>query len=166
MNKQLRSFTLAEMIVVMLLTAIVIGMAYEVFQVVSKSYRSFSEKSEKVNDVERLEHWLGRDFLRSEAISNGTRELRMVIGGDTVSYRFTETAVIRQGLRIDSIPFQTGGIQTAFRGIPSPAGDQMVPADELKFKIVLEKQEILEYFYKLYSAEQLINLTHGIDRHQ
>ncbi|MFD0766148.1 type II secretion system protein J [Mucilaginibacter lutimaris] len=166
MNKQLRSFTLVEMIVVMLLTAIVIGMAYEVFRIVSESYRSFAEKNEKVNDVERLEHWLGRDFLRSEAITAGAGELRMAISGDTVIYRFSDSAVVRQGLKIDSIPVQTSGMQTAFRGIPSPAGAQWVPADELNFTIVLEKQQIPEYFYKLYSAEQLINLTDGIDRHQ
>jgi Tfp pilus assembly protein PilE len=164
-NKRLKSFTLVEMIVVMLLTAVVVGMAYEVFQVVSKSYNSFSVKSERINDVERLEHWLSRDFLRAEAISASGHELCMLMGKDTVYYRFADSMITRQGRRVDAIRVSNEGFVTAFLGKPLEYEKRSLPADQLNFKIILEKQEIPESFYKLYSAAQLINLTNGLDRH-
>jgi prepilin-type N-terminal cleavage/methylation domain-containing protein len=165
-SKRVKAFTLVEMIVVMLLTAVVIGLAYEVFQVISKSYSSFSAKNERINDVERLEHWLKRDFIRAENITAGGNKVCMIIGKDTVSYVFTDSVVTRQGLRVDAIRIEVKNITTTFQGKEAQNEPQPLPADELNFDIVLEQEEIPETFYKLYSAEQLITLTHGLDRHQ
>ena len=165
MNRRLKAYTLTEMIVVMLLTAVVIGMAYSVFQIISKSYTSFNRKNEKVNDAERLEHWLGRDLQRADACLNEKDGLKLLIGLDTVGYTFKDSVVTRTSLRIDSFRVYTANLTLTFGGqMLDPKTEQ--PVDQVSFELNLEKQRIPEVFYKLYSAEQLIHITHAINRYQ
>jgi len=165
MNRRLKAFTLTEMIVVMLLTAVVIGMAYAVFQIISKSYTSFNLKNEKVNDAERLEHWLARDLQRADACLNEEDGLKLLIGVDTVSYTFKDSVVTRTSLRIDSFRVNTGKLAMMFDGqMLDTKPEQSV--DQVSFELTLEKQKIPEVFYKLYSAEQLIHITHAINRYK
>ncbi|QHS56501.1 prepilin-type N-terminal cleavage/methylation domain-containing protein [Mucilaginibacter sp. 14171R-50] len=165
-NKHLKAFTLTEMIMVMLLTAIVVAMAYEVLRIVYKTHAAFAAKNERVNDVERLEHWLRRDFQKAEVILGNDHSVRLLSTGDTVSYVFADSLVIRRAVRVDSFRIATSDLVTAFRAQPVQAAGEQMPIDELTFSILLEKQQLPENFFKWYSATQLINLTNGIDRHQ
>ena len=48
-NNKLQAFTIMEVTIAMLLSAIVIGITYTVFSIVSRSYRSYTNKHEEMN---------------------------------------------------------------------------------------------------------------------
>jgi len=73
MNKyRVKAFTIFEMVITMMITAIVIGIAYTSYSIVVKSYNSFNNKNNDMAVVINLDHLLKRDFERAETILKDT----------------------------------------------------------------------------------------------
>jgi len=86
------SFTLSEMIVVLLITTLVVGMAFSVLHLVQNQMNGIGENYERRTTFELLRHSLWIDFNRYDRVyyHNNTGELQFVneMGGPT--YRFEE----------------------------------------------------------------------------
>ncbi|OJW17953.1 prepilin-type N-terminal cleavage/methylation domain-containing protein [Mucilaginibacter sp. 44-25] len=163
--KSLKAFTLTEMIVVMLITVVVLGMAYSVFQLVSKTYSNFNGKNGRVNDAERLEEWLRRDCLKASFIYLDHHMLILKNQRDSTRYIFGDSVILRDKGRVDTFGIKQQNLHAYFQ---HRAVDTLIrtPVDRFYFSIMLDNEEIPETVIKWYSAEQLMELTDAIDRHQ
>jgi len=96
-NKKIQAFTLSEMIVVLILTVIVVGLAFSVLSLVQKQMYAIQANFEKTSEINQLETALYIDFHKYPNISlspldNGIK-LKSEI--DSLSYQFFENKIIR-----------------------------------------------------------------------
>ncbi|WP_430412799.1 PulJ/GspJ family protein [Kordia sp.] len=100
MNKEvhkIKAFTLSEMIIVVLLTVIVVGLAFSVLQLVQKHMYSIQRNFENSTNVTLLEQSLWIDTNRSNSIQYDTYEekLHFISEIDTVTYALEKAYIIK-----------------------------------------------------------------------
>jgi len=160
--KKVRAFTIMELTVAMLISAIVISITYTAYLIVSKSYKSFSGKNEKMAAVLKLDELLKKDFLRSERVEKDTSGIDIYYPKRTVKYKFDSASVIRLAGRTDTFRVKTDSISTLFEGkevqlLGDSAENNRI--DELTLPVILQNQKLTYYYHKVYSSENLINRT-------
>lgn len=100
---KLKSFTLSELIVVMIITAIVVGMAFSVLRIVQKQIHKIQSNFEKTSTLALFEQKLWQDFNETHDViyHNETQSLVLTSELDTIHYFFHEKYTIRNR---DTIP--------------------------------------------------------------
>lgn len=121
MNKQrhkIKAFTLSEVIIVILITIIVAGIAFSVLQLVQKQMYGIQTNFKRTTSISLLEQSLYIDAHRSnhfefDAINN---RLDFMSEIDTVHYTFNKTNVIKEvdtfNVAITDLKFYFEGIET------------------------------------------------------
>lgn len=96
-NLKIKSFTLPELLVVMILTAIVVGMAFSVLRLVQKQISIIETNFEKTNSLALFEQRLWQDFNEMNRIQFNAKESSLIMESemDTVVYSFEENYVLR-----------------------------------------------------------------------
>lgn len=91
------AFTLSEMIVVIILTSIVVGMAFSVLTLVQKHMKSIQDNFNKNTELNKLEQSLYIDFNRYRNIRFNPLNEELVFASelDSISYKFTDEAIIK-----------------------------------------------------------------------
>lgn len=102
-NKKIQAFTLIEMIVVLILTSIVIGLAFSVLTLVQKHMYSIQNNFTKNTELNKLEQSLWLDFNRYPKISYDEleNELQFTSEIDSITYKFKEQYIVKD---IDTFP--------------------------------------------------------------
>lgn len=98
LNKKIKAFTLSEMIIVLILTSIVVGMAFSVLNLVQKHMDSIQRNFNKTTELNKLEAVLNLDFNRYSKVSyNGLEnEINFSSPIDSVSYQFYDNMIIKE----------------------------------------------------------------------
>ncbi len=148
-----------EISIVMLISAIVIGIAYTAFNIINQSYRSFQHKNENIAVLIRLDELLKKDFSRANTISKTTNGIFVKTGPDSVIYEFERDFTVRTSTIIDTFKLNVQDVVTTFETSPitaiSPVTEQN-RIDELNFSILFENEKIPYYYHKQYSSANLI----------
>ncbi len=148
-----------EISIVMLISAIVIGIAYTAFNIINQSYRSFQHKNENIAVLIRLDELLRKDFSRANTISRTTNGIFVKTGPDSVIYEFEPDFTVRTSTIIDTFKLNVQDVVTTFETSPitaiSPVTEQN-RIDELNFSILFENEKIPYYYHKQYSSANLI----------
>lgn len=97
-NKQIKAFTLSEMIVVLILTSVVVGMAYAVLGLVQKQMMVIQQNYINQANLKKLETSLWLDFGRYNSVHFSSTENQLKFSNelDTLIYEFTSGYVIRE----------------------------------------------------------------------
>jgi hypothetical protein len=148
-----------EISIVMLISAIVIGIAYTAFNIINQSYSSFQHKNEDIAVLVRLDELLRKDFSRANTISRTTNGIFVKTGIDSVTYEFEPDFTVRISTIIDTFKLNVQDVVTTFETSPitaiSPVTEQN-RIDELNFSILFENEKIPYYYHKQYSSSNLI----------
>ncbi|MHB8208036.1 PulJ/GspJ family protein [Mucilaginibacter sp.] len=159
MNKRVKAFTIMEITVVMLISAIVIGIAYTAFNIIGQSYRSFQHKNEELAVLIRLDELLRKDFSRADTISKTAGGIFVKTGTDSVTYAFEPDFTVRTSTIIDTFKLNVQDVTASFETSPittiDPVSEQN-RIDELDFSILFENEKIPYTYYKQYSSANLI----------
>ncbi len=96
-KNKIKSFTLPELLVVMIITAIIVGLAFSVLRLVQKQIYSIQTNFEKTNNLILFEQRLWQDFneLNTIQCNREERSLLMESEIDTVRYAFKENYILR-----------------------------------------------------------------------
>ena len=160
MNKHhLRAFTILELTITMLLVALVIGITYTIYTIVSRSYESFQYKNEEIAVLDRLNELLSKDFSRSDSIFKTPRGLLFQSKRDTISYELDTGFITRTNTITDTFKVKTQDLNILYQNQSlndnAPiAGKSRI--DEMEFDIWLQNEKIPYHYHKLYSSENLI----------
>lgn len=94
---KLKSFTLSELLIVMIITAIVVGMAFSVLRLVQKQIHTIQTNFDKSSTLALFEQRLWLDFNEPhEILYNVQKQNIMLISEiDTVTYSFQENYTLR-----------------------------------------------------------------------
>jgi len=91
------SFTLAELIVVMIITSIVVGIAFSVLRLVQNQIYAIQANFDKTSTLALFEQQLWQDFNDKEVILYNENENRLQLQSeiDTVNYSFQQNFILR-----------------------------------------------------------------------
>lgn len=95
---RMKAFTLSEMIVVLLLTTIVVGLAFSVLGLVQRHMEAIRSNFNKNEEIQHLEQILWIDVNRYPNIRYSKVDNRLFFWSplDTVTYDFTTDLIIRE----------------------------------------------------------------------
>ena len=156
MIKKIKAFTIIELVVVMILTAIIVGIVYSAYSIVGNQYSSYKKISVQNSRVALLSMLLSKDFTTAHYIKNGNEELFFYDKEDNIiRYGFDENYITRSGNSItDTFPVNTLNIEMKFLN-----QEQIIPnglVDELYFESLIFKKQQLFHFKKQYGADVLM----------
>ncbi len=97
-NKKIQAFTLSEMIVVLILTGIVVGLAFSVLGLVQKQMLTIQDNYNKSLELNKLETSLWLDFSRYSIINYNALEDKLILKNelDSISYVFLKKIIIKK----------------------------------------------------------------------
>lgn len=112
---KLKSFTLSEMIVVMIITAIVVGMAFSVLRIVQKQIHTIQNNFEKTSTLTLFEQKLWQDFNEPHIIVYDSAKQLLILTSeiDTIRYSFQDNFSLRNR---DTIKLRIKPNKALFRG--------------------------------------------------
>jgi prepilin-type N-terminal cleavage/methylation domain-containing protein len=96
-KSKVKSFTLPELLVVMIITAIVVGMAFSVLRLVQNQIHAIETNFEKTSSLALFEQKLWQDFNELHIIQYNANNSRLLMESemDTVLYSFQENYTLR-----------------------------------------------------------------------
>ncbi|HEX8269330.1 MAG TPA: prepilin-type N-terminal cleavage/methylation domain-containing protein [Flavobacterium sp.] len=96
-KSKISSFTLSELLVVMIITAIVVGIAFSVLRLVQTQINGISKNYEKTATLALFEQALWQDFNRAEhaKFDKSVNKLTLESGTDTALYVFHKNWILR-----------------------------------------------------------------------
>ncbi|MCC9070902.1 prepilin-type N-terminal cleavage/methylation domain-containing protein [Flavobacterium sp. F-65] len=94
---KIKSFTLAELLIVIIITAIVVGMAFSVLRLVQKQIHTIQTNFDKSSNLALFEQKLWQDFNELNTIQYNKEEKLLLMQSemDTVIYSFNDTYSLR-----------------------------------------------------------------------
>jgi Tfp pilus assembly protein PilE len=158
-KQKVKAFTILEVTITMLITALLIGITYTSYSIIVKSYRSFTVKNEEMTVLVTLDHLLKRDFDQAEMIFKDQDGIALTSNDKTIKYEFKPDYIVRIAVRIDTFKVQTQDVNMAFENIPLnevQETEEQNRIDEVAFILIFQNEKIPYHYNKLYSSVNLI----------
>jgi len=158
--QRINAFTIMEVVVTMTIAAILMGITYTSYQIVSKSYHSFNVKNNEMAALERLDELLKKDFNKAEIIEKAGKGIVVKSLRDTVQYEFAPDFILRISAITDTFKIKNEDLATSFEGqLVDGQGlnEEENRLDGLDISLLLQSEKILYHYHKVYSSANLIN---------
>lgn len=155
--KKVDAYTLMEVTIAMLLSAICITICYSAYGIVNNYYSTFQKKNELADRVLSLRHALETDFLKGNYILKNEEGFEVALDSATINYCFYPNAILRKvnELHTDTFKVDPKELTGYFEGNLALNTDTI---DQIGFKIKLSKGVTVPIqLNKLYSAQNLFN---------
>ena len=94
-HNKVKSFTLSEMLVVMIITTIVVGIAFSVLSLVQRQIRVVGNNFETTTTLSLFEQRLWQDFNQHGSILATEKKIVLTSVKDTVVYNFEPEYILR-----------------------------------------------------------------------
>ncbi|WP_117885639.1 hypothetical protein [Aureibaculum luteum] len=156
LNKKVKAFTIAEMLVVLVVSVIVIALAMIVLGMVQQQIRIVNNNYDKQTEIRLLERTLLNDFNKHQLYyNNNKKELTCISEIDTVNYIFSSDFIKRNNDTlsvpiIDVVVFLDGDV----------IKNNEIDALELQLSKEIEEKTI--FVSKTKDASYYLNKENGI----
>lgn len=153
-NHYIKAFSIVEVMVSMVITAIIVGLIFGVFTIVSEQIMTFKKENEQTADFNRLSYSLSKAVFDSEkmiARENGV--FFQTYDGDTIFYQKEEAYLIRKAPTFtDTFKIQLNEIRidSVFNSKKSKV------FQKLELQLIINENNVPLRFYKPIYANQLI----------
>jgi prepilin-type N-terminal cleavage/methylation domain-containing protein len=158
LNKRIRAFTLIELVVAMLISSIVVIVAFTGYEIIAGQYVDYRKKSNEITKSFLLNNLLAKDFLNSElALINPNGDLIFKFKATPeVDYQFRENYIIRVFTTTlqDTFFIPSQNIVKRFQG-DSLTGNRAL-IDNLSFSAKVLDEKVYYQFAKEYGAGVLM----------
>ncbi|MCB2411143.1 PulJ/GspJ family protein [Hymenobacter lucidus] len=153
---RLRSFTLVELMLALVLSALIFGMAYAGLRIVQQQQQLFQQKAQILGQVSTLQTVLIRDFDRASSITAVDNRVQCTQQARMVEYHWLDSVVTRQqGEVTDTFQLPLLSVDYYFQAQPQQAG----LIDEVALAVVVLKDTFHLQAATTYSAGQLLLRT-------
>ena len=151
-NKKIQAFTLSEMIIVLILTSIVVGLAFSVLRLVQNHMFSIKKNFETQTEIQKLEESLWIDFNRYSNVYYNPENKSLLFQNelDSITYQIEAEFLVKKG---DTFNLKVKEPQLFYRGAIILNGK----VDALKCSILTGSQITKDIFayQKLDAADQM-----------
>ncbi|WP_423147020.1 PulJ/GspJ family protein [Rubrolithibacter danxiaensis] len=154
---KIKAYTILELTIAMLISAIVIGIAFSSYTILNKLYHVFNSKNKSITEFSLTNKILRKDFLQAKRIMKTESGIQTIDDKGIVSYRFLKDYILRNqyDIRTDTLRLLNEYVVCSFENREASIGDIV---DRLNFSTKIDNQVIMLDFIKEYSSEDLINL--------
>lgn len=118
-NRKLKAYTLSEIIVVLILTSIVVGLALSALSLIQKQMTALQKNNENKLEIKSLETKLSILFSQSENVEISDNQVYFYRLNDTLKTEITPSVFI---IGQDSIELEVIKLKSYFRGENKEAG--------------------------------------------
>jgi len=148
------AFSIVEVMVSMVITAIIVGLIFGVFTIVSEQILEFKKENEQTADFNRLTYSLSKAVFESEKmITRDNGVYFQTYDGDTILYQKEETYLIRKAQTFTDtfkLDFQAIHIDSIYNTKRSKV------FQKLELELLIHEKNVPLRFYKPIYANQLI----------
>lgn len=97
-NNKIQAFTISEMVVVLILTSILVGLAFSVLSLVQKQMSGIQNNFMNTTELNTLEQSLWLDFNRYSKVKYNDRDEELIFANemDSISYQFYEAYIVKE----------------------------------------------------------------------
>ena len=156
MNKKhsLQAFSIVEAIVGMAVAAIIMGMTFFIFSIITERMLDFKAQNQIVNDFNRLTYSINKDIFDSEKMALNTNQVTFKgYSGEEVNYYFQEDF----SLRIKESFIDTFAIKLNSIRLDSVKSSKMRKVYlKLKMNVIANDSALDLNFYKRVYANELL----------
>ncbi|MDQ0966826.1 Tfp pilus assembly protein PilE [Flavobacterium sp. W4I14] len=152
---RINAYTLMEVTLAMLLSAISITVCYTAYGLVANYYKTFARRNESADVVLSLRHVLEKDFLNGKYVLHGEEGIEIVSDSSKIGYKFRGGCITREInlLHVDTFKVAPSHFVSFFEGREAVKADTL---DEIRFVIQLDSTVSVPLgFHKKYSAHDL-----------
>lgn len=157
MNKRfIPAFSIMEAIVGMAITAIIMGIIFVIFSIVTERMMDFKNQNQLVNDLNRLTYSINKDIFETENMNVAENEVIFKgYAGEIVKYSFQEEYILRSKESfVDT--FQIKSKQIIVDSVKNNS-DRLV-FRKLRLNVEVNKKVMDLRFYKRVYANELLQL--------
>ncbi len=146
------AFTLSEMIVVLLLTAIVVGLAFTVLNLVQKQFASVRDNFQQTTAIDGVEQQLWIDLYKSPEVTydDGSRKLTFESPLRTTQYSLDDQYIEKEG---DTLKAKVDSYTFYYEGEVVSSGK----VDALRIEFDRKLQNRVLFVFKKKDAEKFMN---------
>lgn len=158
MKSRLKSFTLIEVMTVMLLSSIVISTAMLSYDLINRQFVSYSKMNEKLLQAVKLNTLLNVDFFKAQYIRFSNEEIQFIQQEQNgISYQFQTDYITRtMGDAVDTFFISVQNMEAMMLKEKVEQGEKLI--DELSFEVVSENEIKKIHFQKKYGADMLMSM--------
>lgn len=153
-NYTIRAFSLIEAIVGMAVAAIVMGLTFVIFSMITERMLDFKDQNQLVNDMNRLTFSINKDIFESDKMKYEEQQLIFKdYTGGSVRYNFGETQILRHKNEfVDTFKFPLKQIWVD--SVKSKS--QRLIFQKIKLQVELNEKPLDLIFYKRIYANELL----------
>lgn len=153
-NTSLPAFSIIESVVGMAITAIIMGIIFVIFTIVSERLIDYKNQNQFINDMNRLTYSLNKDIFENEKMTVIENEIVFNgYSGERVKYLFAENYLLRNtSTFIDT--FQIKLKQFRVDTVQNPS--KTIVFQNLKLQVEVNKSDMDLKFYKPIFANELL----------
>ena len=158
--RKIEAFTILELVVAMIISAIVISITYTSYFFISESYQSFNVKNENLSLINDLDLLLKHDFYKAVVITKTDSGINIHTKKGNVAYTIGPDFLVRLAAKIDTFKLQTPEIQMTFEGAPiddAAITEEQNRIDNLHLTFIYHDESFTFHYHKQYSSADLIN---------
>lgn len=149
--KKIKAFTIAEMIVVLVLSSIVISIAIVVLNLVQKQVSGIQFNLEKQNEIQVLDKLLWHDFNKYELHYFSKEKILLCLNPlDTITYQFDKDFVLR-----NQDTLKVNLTETVFYLDAEKVVENTIDAIEIQFSEAFQNKTL--FIYKTKDATYYLN---------
>ncbi|MNQ00721.1 hypothetical protein D3C85_133760 [compost metagenome] len=148
------AFSIIEAIVGMAVTAIIMGILFVIFSIVSGRMLDFKNQNQLVNDLNRLTYSLNKDIFEKEKMTASENEIHFNgYAGERVSYQFFDDVILRNSETfVDTFQIK---LKTMILDTVKSKSEQFV-FQKIKLNIESNEKELDLHFYKRVYPNELM----------
>lgn len=151
----IKAFTIAETVIVLLLTLLTTGIAYFAFGKVNEAYRSYYKNQTALQQLSLFHQLVVTDFYSSDSLKVSDDQLIVYKPQQQVGYQFLDNHIVRgQNQVIDSLVVENQLVQYDFHLTDAGLPSKLVTGLQLSFTV--NKEPIVWQFNKSYGADVLM----------
>lgn len=157
---RIKAYTLLEVTIAMLITALAVGIMYSSYSLTMKLYAKYADRQRRQSYIAGLSSVLNKDLFRCESakiINNSEVELRES-SGKVITYRFLQDCILRnlQDGRSDTFKLAENKVQFFFEGRSLHNNDCF---DQMLLSAKADSIWVSFSFSKVYSSEQILKFN-------
>lgn len=155
-KKIVPAFSIMEAIVSLAITAIILGIIFVIFSIVTERMFDYKNQNQLIHDLNRLTYTINKDIFETEKMSAIENELIFKgYSGETVKYNFEKEYILRtKELFIDT--FQIKTIKIVVDSVKNESNRLFF--QKLNLRIEANQEEMDLKFYKRIYANELVQL--------
>ncbi len=161
-NHKIKAFSIMEVIIGMMLSAILVGITLAAYSVFAGAYRSYQLKNNEIGQVLSVDELLRRDFRRCNLAMIDHGGVFFRTEKDSIRYEFNEKNIIRISSVRDTFKIESDDLSASFEQAPA-TGIKPEQIDELEVGLFYQKQKTIFHYHKYYSSANLFGKTPNAD---